>query len=113
MYGDGSSRRDYTYIDDLIEGILGVIHRHKGFEIYNLGESQITSLKELIRLIEESFGKKANIEMLEPQPGDVSVTYADVSKAKRMLKYQPRVKMEEGIRRFVEWYKAQSIANRA
>ena len=105
MYGDGSSRRDYTYIDDLIEGILGVIHRHKGFEIYNLGESQITSLKELIRLIEESFGKKANIEMLEPQPGDVSVTYADVTKAKRMLKYQPRVKMEEGIRRFVEWYK--------
>jgi len=105
MYGDGSSRRDYTYIDDLIEGILGVIHRHKGFEIYNLGESQITSLKELIRLIEESFGKKANIEMPEFQPGDVSVTYADVTKAKRMLKYQPRVKMEEGIRRFVEWYK--------
>jgi UDP-glucuronate 4-epimerase len=105
MYGDGSSRRDYTYIDDLIEGILGVIHRHKGFEIYNLGESQTTSLKELIRLIEESFGKKANIEMLELQPGDVSVTYADITKAKQMLKYQPKVKMEEGIRRFVEWYK--------
>jgi UDP-glucuronate 4-epimerase len=105
MYGDGSSRRDYTYIDDLIEGILGVIHRHKGFEIYNLGESQITSLKELIRLIEESFGKKANIEMLELQPGDVSVTYADITKAKQMLKYQPKVKMEEGIRLFVEWYK--------
>jgi UDP-glucuronate 4-epimerase len=105
MYGDGSSRRDYTYIDDLIDGIRGVIHHHKGFEIYNLGESQTTSLKELIRLIEESFGKKANIEMLESQPGDVSVTYADITKAERMLKYQPRVKMEEGIRRFVEWYK--------
>jgi UDP-glucuronate 4-epimerase len=105
MYGDGSSRRDYTYIDDLIDGILGVIHHHKGFEIYNLGESQTTSLKELIRLIEESFGKKANIEMLESQPGDVSVTYADITKAERMLKYQPRVKMEEGIKRFVEWYK--------
>jgi len=105
IYGDGSSRRDYTYIDDLIEGILDVIRYHKGFEIYNLGESQTTSLKELIRLIEEAFGKKANIEILEPQPGDVSVTYADITKAKRMLKYQPKVKMEEGIKRFVEWYK--------
>jgi len=105
VFGDGSSRRDYTYIDDLIEGILGVIHHHKGFEIYNLGESQTTSLIELIRLIEEAFGKKANIEMLEPQPGDVSITYADITKAKQMLEYQPKVKMEEGIRRFVEWYK--------
>jgi len=105
MFGDGSSRRDYTYIDDLVDGILGVIRYHKGFEIYNLGESQTTSLKELIRLIEESFGKKANIEMLEPQPGDVSVTYADITKAKRMLKYQPGVKMEEGVKRFVDWYK--------
>jgi UDP-glucuronate 4-epimerase len=105
IYGDGSSRRDYTYIDDLIEGILSVIHHHKGFEVYNLGESQTTSLKELIKLIEGALGKKAIIEMLEPQPGDASVTYADVSKAKRMLKYQPKVKMEEGIRRFVEWYK--------
>jgi UDP-glucuronate 4-epimerase len=105
IYGDGSSRRDYTYIDDLIEGILAVIRYHKGFEIYNLGESQTTSLIELIKLIEGALGKKAKIEMLEPQPGDVSVTYADVSKAKRMLKYQPKVKIEEGIKRFVEWYK--------
>jgi UDP-glucuronate 4-epimerase len=107
IFGDGSSRRDYTYIGDLIEGILGVIRHHKGFEVYNLGESQTTSLIELIKLIEEAFGKKANIEMLEPQPGDVSITYADITKAKRMLKYQPKVKMGEGIRRFVEWYKAQ------
>jgi len=107
IYGDGSSRRDYTYIDDLIEGILGVIRYHKGFEVYNLGESQTTSLMELIKLIEGAFGKKANIEMLEPQPGDVSMTYADITKAERMLRYQPEVKMEEGIRRFVDWYKAQ------
>jgi len=105
MYGDGSSRRDYTYIDDLIEGILGAIDRHKGFEVYNLGESQTTALKELIELIEESLGKRANIETLEPQPGDVSVTYADISKARLMLGYQPKVDMKEGIRRFVEWYK--------
>jgi len=108
VYGDGSSRRDYTHIDDLVDGILGVVRYHKGFEVYNLGESQTTTLKELIRLIEEAFGKKANVEMLEFQPGDVSVTYADISKAERMLKYQPKVKMEEGIKRFVEWYKAQS-----
>jgi len=107
VYGDGSSQRDYTYIDDLVDGILGVVRYHKGFEIYNLGESQTTSLKELVRLIEEAFGKKANVETLELQSGDVSVTYADISKSKRMLKYQPKVKMQEGIRRFVEWYKAQ------
>jgi len=105
MFGDGSSRRDYTYIDDLVDGILGVIRYHKGFEIYNLGESQTTSLKELIQFIEKAIGKKANVEMLDPQPGDVSVTYADITKAKRMLKYQPGVKMEEGIKRFVEWYR--------
>jgi UDP-glucuronate 4-epimerase len=109
IYGDGSSRRDYTYIDDLVDGILGVIRYHKGFEVYNLGESQTTSLKELIRLIEEAFGKKARIEMLESQPGDVSVTYADITKAKRMLKYQPKVRMEEGIKRFVEWYKEKKV----
>jgi UDP-glucuronate 4-epimerase len=107
IYGDGSTRRDYTYIDDLIEGILGVIRYHKGFEVYNLGESQTTSLIELIKLIEGALGGKADIEMLATQPGDVSITYADITKAKRVLGYQPKVKMEEGIRRFVEWYKAQ------
>jgi len=105
IYGDGSSRRDYTYIDDIVDGMLAVIRYHKGFEIYNLGESQTTSLKELIQLVEEAFGKKANIEMVESQPGDVSVTYADITKAERMLKYQPKVKMKEGIRPFVDWYK--------
>jgi UDP-glucuronate 4-epimerase len=105
MFGDGSSRRDYTYIDDLIDGILGVIQRHRGYEIYNLGESRTTSLKELIRLIEEALGKKADIEILESQPGDVSTTYADISKARQRLGYQPRFTMEEGIQRFVEWYK--------
>jgi UDP-glucuronate 4-epimerase len=104
MYGDGSSRRDYTYIDDLIKGMVAAIHRHQGFEIYNLGESQTTSLKELIDLIEEALDKKANIETIDPQPGDVSMTYADVTKARRMLGYEPKVNMKEGIKRFVEWY---------
>jgi len=105
MYGDGSSKRDYTYIDDLIDGMMGVFHRHKGYEIYNLGESQTTSLKELIGLIESALGKRAKIQAMEPQPGDVSITYADITKARRMLNYQPTVSMEEGIKRFVQWYK--------
>jgi UDP-glucuronate 4-epimerase len=105
MYGDGSSRRDYTYIDDLIEGILVTFHHHRGFEIYNLGESQTTSLKDLIASIEEAFGKKANVQVLEAQPGDVSVTYADITKAKRLLGYHPKVSLKDGIKRFVEWYK--------
>ncbi len=111
MYGDGSSRRDYTYIDDLMEGILAIIGRHKGFEIYNLGESQTTSLKELIRLMEDALGKKAHLEMLNHQPGDVSVTYADITKAKEMLGYQPKIKIEEGIKRFVKWYKEEKRSN--
>jgi len=105
IYGDGSSRRDYTYIDDLIEGMLAVIHHHKGFEIYNLGESQTTSLKELVRLIEEALGKKADVEMVEHQPGDVSITYANITKAKQKLRYHPQVDIKEGIKRFVKWYK--------
>jgi UDP-glucuronate 4-epimerase len=105
MYGDGSSKRDYTYIDDLIDGMMAVLEHHEGFEIYNLGESRTTSLMELVHLIEEALGKKANIEMLDSQPGDVSITYADITKAKRLLNYQPKIEMEEGIKRFVEWYK--------
>jgi UDP-glucuronate 4-epimerase len=105
IYGDGSSRRDYTYIDDLIDGIMATVSHLKGFEIYNLGESQTTSLIELVKLIEEAFGKKANFEMLDPQPGDVSVTFADITKARQRLNYQPKITMEEGIKRFVQWYK--------
>ncbi len=105
IYGDGSSKRDYTYIDDLIDGMIAVLHRHKGYEIYNLGESRTTSLKELIQLIELALGKKAKIKRLEPQPGDVSITYADITKARRMLGYQPKMDMERGIQRFVEWFK--------
>jgi len=105
IYGDGLSRRDYTYIDDLIEGIKSAIRKNKGFDIYNLGESQTTSLRELIQLIEESLCKKAIIKNLDPQPGDVSITYADITKATRMLGYQPKIKIEEGIKRFIKWYK--------
>ena len=107
MYGDGSYRRDYTYIDDLIEGIVAAMDHLKGFEIYNLGESQTTSLRELILLIEKALSKKATIEKLEVQPGDVSVTYADITKARERLSYRPKVKIEEGIERFVQWYRTE------
>ncbi len=105
VYGDGSTRRDYTYIDDLIDGILGVIRYHKGYEIYNLGESQTTSLRELIGFVEEALAKKAKIDRLDHQPGDVSQTYADITKARQLLGYQPKIDIKEGIKRFVEWYK--------
>lgn len=104
IYGDGSSRRDYTYIDDLIEGMLTVIHHNRGFEIYNLGESQTTPLRKLVQLIEEALGKKANVEMVELQPGDVSITYANITRAKQRLGYHPKIDIKEGIKRFVEWY---------
>ncbi|NPB08805.1 MAG: NAD-dependent epimerase/dehydratase family protein [Thermodesulfobacteria bacterium] len=108
VFGDGSSKRDYTYIDDIIQGVLAAIDKDFDFEIFNLGESQVTDLLTLIRLIEENLGKKARIKFLPFQPGDVPITYADITKAKKMLGYNPQVPIEEGIRRFVAWYKAEA-----
>ncbi len=111
FYGDGSTRRDYTYIDDIIDGVMRAVHfiekeRHI-CEIINLGESQTTTLKELVSYIEEALGKKAIIEPLPLQPGDVPQTYADISKAKRMIGYAPKTLVKEGIAQFISWYKAQ------
>ncbi len=108
VFGDGSSKRDYTYIDDIIQGVLAAVDKDFGYEIFNLGESQVTDLLTLIRLIEENLGKKAKIKFLPFQPGDVPVTYADISKAKRLLGYNPQVPIEEGIKRFVAWYKKEA-----
>ena len=104
LFGDGSSRRDYTYIDDAIDGTMGALFREHGYEIYNIGESQTTSLSELVHLIEEQMGKKAKVEYLPAQPGDVERTYADIRKARERLGYQPKINMREGIGRFVRWY---------
>jgi UDP-glucuronate 4-epimerase len=103
LYGDGTSRRDYTYIDDIVQGVLACLDRGFGCEIVNLGESRTVDLRELLRLIEKATGKKAKVRQLPMQPGDVPITYADITKAKRLLGYQPRVPIEEGIERFVEW----------
>ncbi len=105
MFGDGTSKRDYTYIDDIIDGMRRARTIEEGYHLYNLGESQTTSLKDLIQLIEDTLGKKAHIQHLPQQPGDVNITYADISRARRELGYHPHTPMKEGIRRFVAWYR--------
>ncbi len=105
LYGDGSSQRDYTYIDDIIHGIMAAREGDFPYEIFNLGESRTTELRRLVAMIEETVGKKARIKKLPDQPGDVPITYADISKSKKMLGYNPRITVEEGIPLFVRWYR--------
>ncbi len=107
MYGNGTSRRDYTYISDIVDGVVATIGKKFGYEIINLGNSGVVKLGDLIYLIEENLGKKARIKPLPDQPGDVPVTYADISKAKKLLGYGPHVNIKEGIEKFVKWYKEQ------
>jgi UDP-glucuronate 4-epimerase len=104
MFGDGSTRRDYTYIDDITQGVLAALDADLGFEIINLGESRTVELRDLIALIEKIAGKRAQIRSLPAQPGDVPITYADISKARQLLGYNPQVPIEDGIARFIEWY---------
>jgi UDP-glucuronate 4-epimerase len=105
MFGDGSTRRDYTYVDDIISGVRAAIDYDATMhEVFNLGESETTELSRLIELLEESLGKKAIIDHQPMQPGDVPLTYADISKARRMLGYEPKTKIEEGIPKFVDWF---------
>ncbi len=109
MFGDGTTRRDYTFIDDVIEGVRAAIdYTASDFEIFNLGESQTVELKRLIELLEKSLGKKAIIQRKPLQAGDVLQTFADISKARKLLGYNPQTKIEEGIRLFSEWIKNNS-----
>jgi UDP-glucuronate 4-epimerase len=105
VFGDGSTERDYTHVADTLEGIMACTQKEFGFEIFNLGESQTVKLSYLIELIETALGKKAIIDRQPAQPGDVPRTYADISKARTLLGYQPRVKIEEGIPKFVDWFR--------
>ena len=105
VFGDGSTARDHTHISDILEGIIACTQREFGFEIFNLGESQTVKLSGLISLIENALGKKAVIDRQPLQLGDVPITFADVSKARRMLGYQPQVKVEKGIPLFVDWFR--------
>jgi len=105
QFGDGSSSRDYTYIADIVDGIVRAIDRPHPYEVFNLGKGSGTSLKDFISLVQEHVGKKANIKIMPNQPGDVPYTCADVSKAYRLLGYKAQVSFEEGIKRTAEWYK--------
>ncbi len=104
IYGDGKAKRDFTYISDIIDGVMRSIERCNSYHIYNLGESRVVSLMEIIGLIEKHLSKKATIKWLPPQPGDLPITYADISRAKDELDYNPIVNTEDGIIAFIKWF---------
>lgn len=105
VFGDGSTARDYTFISDILDGVMACTRREFGYEIFNLGESQTVTLNQLIELLEAALGRKAVIDRQPPQPGDVPLTFADVSKARARLNYHPRVKIAEGLPLFVDWFR--------
>lgn len=107
VFGDGSTARDYTYVDDIVAGVLAASERQFGYEVFNLGESQTVTLARLIELLEAALGKPAIIDRQPLQPGDVPITFADISKARRLLGYNPQTKIDVGIPRFVEWFNNQ------
>ena len=108
VYGDGNTSRDYTYVDDTVDGVVAATEKEFGFEIINLGESQTVELKRLIELIEQAMGVKAEINRQPAQPGDVPITFANIEKAQDLLGYNPQTKIEDGIPRFTEWFRQQN-----
>jgi UDP-glucuronate 4-epimerase len=105
MFGDGSSLRDYTFIDDIVDGITAALSLQTEFEVFNLGNSQPVSLSKMIRLLGDRLGRPVQIAVQEFQPGDMPFTHANLSKARGMLGYEPKVPFEEGLSRFVSWFK--------
>jgi UDP-glucuronate 4-epimerase len=110
VFGDGGTKRDYTYIEDIIDGVVRCADRPFDYEIFNLGEHHTTSLSELIALIEKHTGEKAVIDRQPLQPGDVEITYADIAHAREKLGYNPQFTMDEGIARFVAWLRNQDVS---
>jgi UDP-glucuronate 4-epimerase len=110
VFGDGTTRRDYTYIDDIIDGVIAAIDYDKSnYEVINLGESRTVELRELISLLEKELDAHAIIDRQPPQPGDVPQTFADISKARALLAYDPKTQIEAGLHRFVEWFQAKLV----
>src|SRR5689334_8719556 len=106
VFGDGTTRRDYTYVDDIIDGVVAAIEYDKSdYEVFNLGESRTVELNELITLLQKELGTEAIINREPPQPGDVPQTFADITKARRLLGYNPQTQIEVGLHRFVEWFR--------
>jgi UDP-glucuronate 4-epimerase len=111
VFGDGTTRRDYTYVDDIISGVRAAIdYDQSNYEVINLGESRTVELQELISLLENALGKKAQIDRQPKQPGDVPQTFADIAKARRLLNYNPQTQIEDGINKFVAWFRNTDIA---
>ena len=104
FFGDGTTARDYTYIDDIIQGLTASIDRPYPFEVFNLGESSTVTLKDLVERIEAASGRRAQLHRMPLQPGDVEITYADVSRARRLLDYKPTTPIEKGLASFIEWF---------
>ncbi len=104
VFGDGSAARDYTFVSDTVDGVIACTQKEFGFEIFNLGESETVRLDRLIGLLEAALGKKAIIDRQPLQPGDVPRTFADISKSRAKLGYNPRIKIEEGITLFIDWF---------
>lgn len=105
MFGDGSTRRDYTYIADVVEGVVRALAEPRDFEIINIGGAVTTTLRDLVAKLSAALGKEADIRRMDPQPGDVPMTFADVTKGKRLLGYEPRTSIDEGLKKFIIWYK--------
>ncbi len=112
LYGDGQSRRDYTYIDDIVDGLEATLDLAPGFEILNLGGAATTALIDLVHWIAAELGVEPRMDFQPDQPGDVPITYADVTKAGRLLGYAPKVPIREGLHRFVAWYRESDGAAR-
>jgi UDP-glucuronate 4-epimerase len=114
VYGGGSARRDYTFVDDIVSGVVASLrYDQSSFEIVNLGGARTTELSRLIALLEATLGRHALIDRRDPQPGDVPITFADVGKARRLLGYEPRTSLETGIEKFVEWFRGRRILERS
>jgi UDP-glucuronate 4-epimerase len=105
LYNEGQMHRDWTYIDDIVAGVVAAVDRPQGYEVINLGRGEPVLLAGFVELIEEYAGRKARLTPAEKPPADVVRTYADVSKARRLLGYDPKISIQEGVRRFWKWYR--------
>lgn len=105
VYNNGKLRRDFTYIDDIVSGFVLAVEKPVGYEVVNLGRGEPVELMDYIKKLEENLGLKAKMNLLPMQPGDVYETFADTTKAKELFGYEPTVRVDEGIERFVEWYR--------
>lgn len=112
VYGDGSSLRDYTYVDDVIDGIVRAALRPQGYQVYNLGNQEPVRLRDLLAMLGDALGRPVCVSPQPDQPGDVPTTYASIERAERDLGYRPRMNMHDGLREFVRWFRAQAPLRR-